>query len=349
MRRDYDWGKWATEAWQQTSASKPYDPINGWISYDDVNLRGDRTRTDVGTGSVNGGFTSRPELDMFYPELSDFNDNGESGEVFYMRFPPYDGDGDTNTAQEFHQCPGPFYCDYLKTGCTKKDYDEAAATAANDYLFNHVVTPTCGFDDTWNPPLCGVWANKRFDGGVLITDGEWTLANYDLPGGRTDGFGAAGTKACGRWADMFGMYMGDGSVRTVVLKSTEIDYSCLPANAGGDGDCNSITGNYIMGRENFQHIYKVRRPPGRSLTPCVCFLDERSRAPGGMGDRRNVRLLPCHRLFLGCILVHIYIFGNDPPWTIRLHAVRQALDMPGSTATEYVRSCVRRRQFSVFL
>ena len=92
--------------WQQTSALVPFSEAN-WISYDDINLRGDRTKSDVGINPAgNGGYTSRPEFDMFFPELQDFNDNGVAGEVFYMKFPPYDGDGDTNTNLQFHQCPG---------------------------------------------------------------------------------------------------------------------------------------------------------------------------------------------------------------------------------------------------
>jgi len=189
FRRDYPWGRFAGEEWAQltnaNSFSKPSDDAWKTLSRD----------SELGVNTA-------PQFDHPSSITNDWNGNGIGGEKFFIKFPPFNANLNSDLGEYVYACPGAFYCDHAKPGTT--------CTTADCY------------DANWNPSLCA-----------------------DNTGSYVTG--------CATWSDMYGMYLGDGTSRTVELTTTSIDYSC----ADGDSLCNSITGNFLFGEEVFQHGYNT--------------------------------------------------------------------------------------------
>lgn len=173
----------------------------------------------------------------------------------------------------------PFFCDYYKPGCGEADYSYNESIGEFPWT-NPPLTSSCGedigtggggaSDMVWRPSACGVWQEipagstyasdddfarnkaKCFDtntGERCFCLGSLSCARYP----QVD-FGLKIARACGRWSDLFGMYMGDGATRATTLTTYDIDYSCDVGT-----ECNAITGNFIIGRDRFTHSYEVRQ------------------------------------------------------------------------------------------
>eukprot|EP00241_Pyramimonas_parkeae_P000170 CAMPEP_0114245448 /NCGR_PEP_ID=MMETSP0058-20121206/11899_1 /TAXON_ID=36894 /ORGANISM="Pyramimonas parkeae, CCMP726" /LENGTH=1077 /DNA_ID=CAMNT_0001358497 /DNA_START=212 /DNA_END=3445 /DNA_ORIENTATION=- len=282
FRRNYDWGRYAMESWQQTQdGAQPTD--EGWkCSRTDCATAYSQLGLQVQERDSVSGISLHPSVDVASDYTADTNGNGIDNEQFYMRFPPFNGRGiytldatsSVPSEQEYVQpCPNAFYCDIVKPECSKLDYDWPMEGSEPIYtgppLNAKSTSPSCAYDYTWNPKRCGEWAVK--DGRQC--QGSTLCANYT---GSFDEEANATTATyedgvCASWDSLFGMYMGDGKARTMVLTSSDIEVSCLsttecasnPNQIGCEKpespDCNAFTGNFIRGFETFEHAYMYER------------------------------------------------------------------------------------------
>mmetsp|Transcript_8840 Transcript_8840/g.11998 ORF Transcript_8840/g.11998 Transcript_8840/m.11998 type:complete len:920 (-) Transcript_8840:188-2947(-) len=188
--------------------------------------------------------------------------------MFYMRLPPslgFTGERLDMTQNQFPTpCPDPFYCDLLKPGCTKDDYNWVFGTGGDPiFIPSPAITPGCDIDESWNPSRCGEWRNAE------SCQGSWRCGVYTSYFNQATIEEKLSTDAnthgsCVSWASMYGMFLGDGTARTITLTSTSIDYSCMDAslcaadsNLMGCEGCNSITGNFIRAQEEFTKEYQT--------------------------------------------------------------------------------------------
>jgi len=293
FRRNYDWGRLQQESWQQTSSPLGSPPNlipadNAWncstslcpTTYDNLGLSIASSSSD----------STRPEFDNPSEYEEDANGNGVFNEVFFMRFPPYQGENSNGNVilgrnNEFvEQCPGAFYCDIVRPGCSASDYTwetrsdgiTNADGTTNDYSQPAISalpasTAQCNFDPLiWDPRKCGEWQSGCAG---LKSCAVYTAGFYVDASDPSRGIKLGAT--CADWFHTYGMYMGDGMSRTMVLTSTEISVSCLtetecadscpgypdePCNVigcQGGRECSQLTGNFIRGTEYFTYDYPV--------------------------------------------------------------------------------------------
>lgn len=272
FRRDYKWGRFFNEEYKQTrdASGSDYGGEDAWHSYADVESPSSACSTtdywttleeneEAGTSegqADNLCYTTNPLYDDpndsagsedtgYVAAEGDENYDNTPGERFYVRFPPFSGQLHTLEGKENETvtvCPGPFYCDWVKPDTN----DEVIYSQCTDGTRN-CSAPDCYndlpcYDDTWNPSKCG----------LDDTDYETYYKNDD----------PNGEKECASWDDTYGFYIinpdGTFDSRTVTLTVTDIDYSCQPLTqpGPGDGECNSITGNWIYGEEYAQKKFQ---------------------------------------------------------------------------------------------
>jgi len=306
FRRNYAWGRFAFESWQQTNGTRAErnDNCPGLGCFGNENsdqlyqrvepdpalwqcgMSGcDKAYQKLGLAVLPGEANSYPSVDVTSEYTADMNENNAFAETFYMRFPPYNGGVDwevdpTAPLSEQHYvqpCPSAFYCDIVKPNCSKANYTWSQnANGEDDFTRppETALSPECDTqnesDDTaeaWFPKKCGEWYD---DGSGNPCNGITTCANYTKTWDPLD----SGATRCAAWPNIYGMYMGDNKARTVVLTSTDIEVSCLTeAECAGDNKplgcdrgCSAFTGNFIRGVEKFTYWY-----PYMSAKPFTLF------------------------------------------------------------------------------
>eukprot|EP00240_Pyramimonas_obovata_P000311 CAMPEP_0118935440 /NCGR_PEP_ID=MMETSP1169-20130426/15642_1 /TAXON_ID=36882 /ORGANISM="Pyramimonas obovata, Strain CCMP722" /LENGTH=1049 /DNA_ID=CAMNT_0006878481 /DNA_START=130 /DNA_END=3279 /DNA_ORIENTATION=- len=320
FRRDYKWGVFQEEQWQQQINYQPPDPL-AWRNRDLPeynNNQYDEVTNPTGGRTTNPNFDSR-EFQFDF----DFNNNGKPGEIFYMRFPPLTGSRAFKLAdgESVQPCPDPYYCDMLRVGCTKDDYDFTALGDDGEPLLPPPAKDPngyCAWDPLgengvpWDPSRCGEWHGWKYTSANTrsVKDqwaGSFRVANYtsyfdvSLGLGKEGPYGMPVSGTCAQWSTLYGMFLGDGTAVPTTLTSTEIEYSCASSlkcddapNALGCDEmapnCNSVTGNFIRGREVFTHSYLVDSPRpflgffagGNRIYEC--YYDDQNRATTGLSD-----------------------------------------------------------------
>ena len=171
-----------------------------------------------------------------------------------------------------------FYCDIVRPGCSQDDYNWTKTVDNEDDMSQpaeSVKTASaaqCGYDPLiWDPRNCGEWTSgcAGLKSCAIYTAGFYKDSSNPSLGKKTT------TSKCADWFHTYGMYMGDGKSRTMVLTSTEISISCLTeaectasgcgANAtncnvvgcAGGRECSQLTGNFIRGTEYNTYSYPV--------------------------------------------------------------------------------------------